>query len=131
MERCIAVFLLSVFGLGAFAQTIINPPGSVPESCIETVKGYLSSSEYNSTEGVEQIRNACIEVDTRCVQLVGDSLSSHERREAEQFLPLVRSCSGRGKADCYSSILDSVPSFDRGTAAQAANLLKKCEASKP
>ncbi len=131
MARCIFLILASVFGFSSPAQTVLYPPGSTSASCIEVVKGYLSSSEYNSPEGLEAIRNGCLEADTRCVQLVGDSLSSHERREAEQFLPLVRGCSGRGKADCYSSILDSVPSFDRGTAAQAATLLKKCEAPKP
>lgn len=102
-----------------------QPPA--PETCIEVVKSFLSSSEYNGAENIDRIRGACLNVETRCVQLVGDSLSSSERREAATFLPVVRGCVGQGKADCYSDILATIPSFDRSTAAQAKELLKKCE----
>lgn len=130
MNRWIALFLISVISPFLFAQTLAPSSGEA-DSCMDVVRSFLSSSDYNSPEKVDRIRSSCIEVDTRCVQIVGESLSSHERRDAERFLPLVRRCTGRGKADCYSSILDSVPSFDRGSAAQASELLAKCEAPRP
>ena len=108
----------------AFAQAPFVPP---PENCVEVVKSYLSSSEYNGTEAEDRILNACKDVDTKCVRALGDSLSSSERSEAAQFLPLVRMCAGKGKGDCYLQILDRTPSFDRSTAAQAQKVLKKCE----
>lgn len=125
MMRFFTGFLIA---FSIFAQAQQNPPGSTPpSSCIDLVKSYLSSSEYNSDESNAKILSACIDVDARCVQLVGDSLNSGERSEAANFLPLVKNCTGRGKADCYSAILETTPSFDRSTAAQASNLMKKCE----
>ncbi len=119
----IALLLITGFYVKAQAQT-------PAESCLDTVKSFLSSSEYNGEENIERIRSACLGVETRCVQLVGESLSSSERREAATFLPLVKSCAGTGKADCYNSILETTPSFDRSSATQAASLLKKCETSR-
>lgn len=123
-------YLLFFFCFQVHAQSNLQPPGATNESCMDVVKNYLSSTDYGSSEALDKIRSACIEVESRCVQIVGDSLSSSERRDANAFLPLVRRCAGRGKADCLNSVFDSTPSFDRSTVAQASNLMKKCEASR-
>ncbi len=121
------ISILIFIGLHAHAATESSGTIVNSESCVGLVKDYLRSSEYNSSEAMDQILQACKDADTKCIRQIGDSLSSGDRSEAAKFLPLVRGCKGKGKGDCYQAILDRTPSFDRASADQAEKLLKKCE----
>lgn len=124
----ISFFTAPLFvGLVTQAATDVSDTSVGTESCVGLVKDYLRSSEYNSSEAMDQILQACKDADTKCIRQIGDSLSSGERSEANKFLPLVKGCKGKGKGDCYQAILEGTPSFDRASADQAQKLLKKCE----
>src|SRR5688572_6557739 len=85
---------------------LINSILNTSHNCVNLVKSYLSSSEFNSDESNDQINKACVNADTVCVREVGESLRSGERSEAAKFFPLVRACQGTGKGACYRGVLE-------------------------
>lgn len=113
----------------AWSASDLDPRLEIPKvrRCVDQVKEFLTSTEYSTNEQNVNIIAACRNADPECVAVVGESLDSHERAKADNFLPLVRSCSGEGMGKCYKSVIDAVPSFDRNETKEAQVLLKKCE----
>lgn len=96
------------------------------QSCVDTVKRYLDSSEYNTNDKDTAIIASCREADSKCVESVNDHLPSLERHTAAQMLPLVRACKV-GVGGCFEAQTAKMSSIDYADSKKALELLKKCE----
>lgn len=132
MARQQAYCLMIWAALSVFASNVgaaEDPRMEIPDvrRCIDLTKGFLSSSEYSTAAQEEAIIGACRDADPKCVEAAGDSLESLVRSKAQNFLPVVRACRGRGMGACLAAMLDRVSSFDRREPPQILALIKKCE----
>ena len=126
------LILVAVSGgvISVLASAAISDPRlEIPQvrRCVDTVKSFLSSSEYSDDEENRAIIVACRDSDPECVSAVADGLNSHDRAQASKLLPLVKSCKGNGMGQCYRALSDRLPSYERNEISEAEALLKQCE----
>jgi hypothetical protein len=129
LKFAICVFALAAAFLAASNASAADPRLEIPavKRCVETVKEYLRSDQYQKEDQQTQIISACRNTEAECVRELGEALSAGERSQAAKFLPLVKGCQGNGTVYCFKAQVAAMPSFDRNEASEAEALLKRCE----
>jgi hypothetical protein len=95
--------------------------------CFESAQHFMRSGDYSGAKNESEILGACRDVNSECVEEVGNSYHPADSFNRADFLKLIKACRGRGMGQCFRAQRERVASYDRREAGQILDLLKKCE----